>query len=190
MKRPSLCKKPAADAAVLKKPSSKEHRWVWGAVEVGQIDGVPKSHASSDERVHLSLLAERSVAPDQKPREEKSIAQAMHDAILAGSRLVSDEWRATPVAARRADLEMEGTVNHSKTFRDPDTGVHSNDIESEFGRFELWMRKKFAYNRMGNQATEEKKRSEFHRKLVESMFYTNVERSMSCIMEAVRRSTT
>ena len=180
-KKPAAMKKPAA---VMKKPSL-EKRWLWGAVDVGPRDGAPATHGHGNKRVHLSLLPQVADAPEHKPRGAASLAQKMHDAILSGTFVVSDEWAATAPAVQSCGLRLEGQVSHEHSFRDPESGIHSNDIESEFARFKLWMQTKFASYRIGNQSTEAAKRAHLARKLVEYVFYTNVGRTMSAVMEAL-----
>ena len=59
----------------------------------------------------------------------------MRKHLREGSLVVADEWLATPAAVQGAGSQMMGTVKHSQCWRNPRTGVHSNDIESEFARF-------------------------------------------------------
>ena len=112
----------------------------------------------------------------------------MQSAIRTGSWAISDEWAATPPAAAMSGLHMEGQVQHETTFRNADSGVHSNDIESEFSRLKRWMVAKFMYYRMSSQLTEEGKRAHLERKLSEYLFYTNVGRKMSDVMLAIRHA--
>ncbi len=44
-------------------------------------------------------------------------------------------------------LEHGDPVNHSKHWRDPDTGLRINDAESENSRLKRWCRKKYAHVR-------------------------------------------
>ena len=178
LKKPACCKRPAAN----------ENRWIWGAVEVGERGQTPKSHAQGDKRVYLSMLPHVATAPDQKPRGIRSLAAKMNDAIHDGSWLVSDEWPSTASASSSAGLDMLGQVSHVTTFREQDSGVHSNDIESDFARFKPWMRTKFASMRVGNQRTEDAKRAHLARKLVEYVFYTSVGSNMTDVMLAVQHS--
>ena len=112
----------------------------------------------------------------------------MQQAINAGTFLVSDKWPSTEPAAAKAGLSVVGQVNHNHTFRDADTGFHSNDIESEFGRFETWARKKFCYIRMCSKRTEQDKREHMSRQLAEYVYYTTVGRGMDDIMLAMTHS--
>ena len=79
---------------------------------------------------------------------------------------------------------MEGTVNHSQSWRNPETGVHSNDAESEFARFKLFVRVKYDYMRNSNASSEKLKGLAMERKLAEYVFYTHVGRSMKAVMSA------
>ena len=46
--------------------------------------------------------------------------------------MVTDCWKAYPGAARAAQVNHI-TVNHSKHFKDPETGAHSNNVEGIHG---------------------------------------------------------
>ena len=66
------------------------------------------------------------------------------------------------------------------------TGVHSNDIESEFARFKLFLRTKYARASATNHTDTAMKDLSMERKLAEYVFYTNVGRSMDKVMTALR----
>ena len=74
--------------------------------------------------------------------------------------------------------------SYSKGSRNPDTGVHSNDAESEFARFKLFVRVKYGYMRATNATDKVKKDRALELKLAEYVFYTNVGRDMQHIMAA------
>ena len=81
---------------------------------------------------------------------------------------------------------MKGTTNHSKNWRNPVTGTHSTDIESEFARFKLFLRVKYNWVRATNTQKAALKDWALECKLGEYVFYTNVGRSMEKIMGAFR----
>lgn len=183
--KPKPClKRPAC----MKRPSAAPQRWVWGAVEVGRRGDAPKSHRDGSKRIHMQLLPDQTSAPDGKPRGVMSLANAMMNGLHDGSLIIADEWAATPAAAASRGVEVEGRVCHADTFRDQETGIHTNDVESEFARFKLWCRTKFAYTRATAGPSEISKRENIKRKLVEYIFYTNVGRKMSDVMLAVRHA--
>ena len=88
----------------------------------------------------------------------------------------------------RAGSNLRGTVNHSKNWRNPETGYHSNDIESEFARFKLFLRTKYDWVRATNNKNPVLKDLALERKMAEYVFYTNVGRTMAHVMEAFRYS--
>ena len=49
----------------------------------------------------------------------------------------SDEWRAYHQVASLPSVASHGTVNHSVTFVNPTTGVHTHNIESYWERVKL-----------------------------------------------------
>ena len=80
---------------------------------------------------------------------------------------------------------MKGTVNHSDNWRDPITGVHSNDAESKFARFKLFVRVKYDYVLATNVKSKSGKDRALELKLGEYVFYTNVGRDMAHVMSAL-----
>ena len=63
-----------------------------------------------------------------KTRDEATIKQVLAEHVLPGSVILTDMWRAYKGAAKSLKLD-HGTVNHSKHFKDPETGVHTSHIE-------------------------------------------------------------
>lgn len=62
--------------------------------------------------------------------DQDTLLPIIKDWILPGTTIISDYWRAYNC------LEQEGyqhlRVNHSLTFKDPETGAHTNSIESSW----------------------------------------------------------
>ena len=200
-KRPAFKKPASKRSAVAKRPSGAtgkkkvrnprkdkraNSRWLWAAVECGEKRGIKKSHTDGTKRVAMALLPRKVDAPQGMPRGAVSLTQIMAKHIKPGSRLVADEWTATPKAARNNNLPMEGTVNHSNNWRNPSTGVHSNDAESEFARLKLFLKCKYSYVRSSNNKNALKKDRTLELNIAEYLFYTNVGRDMSSIMKALR----
>ena len=112
----------------------------------------------------------------------------MQQYLEKNSDVIADEWKATPGAVAGAGSNLRGTVNHSKNWRNPETGYHSNDIESEFARFKLFLRTKYDWVRATNNKNPVLKDLALERKMAEYVFYTNVGRTMAHVMEAFRYS--
>ena len=65
--------------------------------------------------------------------------------------LVHDSWKASSAAIANLGYKAAPPVNHSKGWRDPNAGFHSNDIESEFSGLKRMVRER--YGRLSFQAT-------------------------------------
>ena len=53
----------------------------------------------------------------------------------------SDEWAAYNNVARLSNVSTHKTVNHSLHFKDPHTGVHTNNIESYWSRIKTKLKR-------------------------------------------------
>ena len=69
------------------------------------------------------------ICPDNK-RDERTLLALLEKHVEPGTTIYSDLWR----AYRNIDQKgyFHGTVNHSYNFVDPDSGVHTNTIESNW----------------------------------------------------------
>ena len=166
----------------------RKSRWLWAAVECGSKSTGKKSHKLGNKRISMGLLPRAADAPDGKPRGTKSLTPVLRERVAKGSAIVADKWRATEAAAKKANLKVKGTVNHNKGFRNPVTGVHTNDVESEFARLKLFLRSKFGYVRSSNSTDVARKDEVLLLNVAECVFYTNVGRDMASIMSAFRHA--
>lgn len=67
-------------------------------------------------------------------RDSDTLVPIIHQIVLPGSIIHSDMWRAyTTLDANPARYQHE-SVNHSRYFVDPNTGVHTNNIEAYWSR--------------------------------------------------------
>lgn len=90
--------------------------WVLGGVE-----------RSPDRRSFVVPVPDRSAA---------TLLPILSQHIRSGSIVYSDLWRA--YSGIPAELGFEhATVNHSRNFRDPHTGVHTNSIEGTWNGLKL-----------------------------------------------------
>jgi len=74
---------------------------------------------------------------------------------------------------------MLGDVNHSTHWRNPETGIHSNDAESEWARLKLFLRAKYSYARgpgRGGPKAEGVQEENVELNVAEYLYYTNVGR--------------
>ena len=69
--------------------------------------------------------------PDNK-RGVAQLAPIIMNRMAPGGEIHTDCWRAYPECAARAECTHK-TVNHSEHFRDPDSGVHTNNVEGIHG---------------------------------------------------------
>ena len=166
----------------------RKSRWLWAAVECGSKSTGKKSHKLGNKRISMGLLPRAADAPDGKPRGTKSLTPVLRERVAKGSAIVADKWLATEAAAKKANLKVKGTVNHNKGFRNPVTGVHTNDVESEFARLKLFLRSKFGYVRSSNSTDVARKDEVLLLNVAEYVFYTNVGRDMASIMSAFRHA--
>ena len=107
--------------------------WLWAAVTVGKKNTL-YTHENGMKKFTFKLLPRKEAAIRGKPRGVGEIAAVLHERVAPGSFLLFDKWLATESAVRRLGYAHAPAVNHSKGWRDTNTGYHSNDIESENSR--------------------------------------------------------
>ena len=78
---------------------------------------------------------------------------------------------------------------HADNWRDPDSGYHTNDVESENHRMKMWLRQRYSKLRL-NRMSEEGNESELDSVCVYDVYeychYVNVGKSMEAVMQSVR----
>ena len=102
----------------------------------------------------------------------EEISDTLATRISKGSRLVFDKWLSTEAAAKRLGYLHAPGVNHSDHWRDPATGFHTNDVESENNRIKHWARVRY-----GKLALNDLDMHEY-------MYYVNTGASMEAVMKA------
>ena len=132
------------------------------------------THENGKKKFTFRFLPKAADAVRGRPRGLEEIADTMALRIHEGTKLVFDQWRSTKAAARKLGYEYVPPINHSLEFRDPETGFHSNDIESENSRLKLWSRKRYSKLML----TE----LDLH----EYAYYVNVGSTMEDVMAALR----
>ena len=119
---------------------------------------------------------------------QKALTEIFQERVRLGSKVVCDEWKATPVAVKSSGSDILGTVVRERTFRNPMTGYHSNDAESEVARLKFFLRSKYGRVRATNARSPTAKDAALQLNIAEYVFYTNVGRHMSDIMKAFRHT--
>ena len=90
------------------------------------------------------MLPKPTRASDGKPRGTEAIKEQLRTHVRKGSTLVADGWKPTEKGVKALGYRMAPPVKHKDHFRDPLTGYHTNDAESEINRVKAWTRKKYA----------------------------------------------
>ena len=75
-------------------------------------------------------------------RDAATLLPIIQQHVRQGTVIWSDEWRASSRVQNLTGVAQHQTVNHSITFCDPVTGVHTQNIES------YWNRVKTKFKRM------------------------------------------
>ena len=95
-----------------------EGSWILGMIEIGTTDNqIPEGNFRLE------------ICPDNK-RDSETLLPLIQKHIAVGTTIYSDCWKAY------GSLEELGykhfTVNHSEHYKNPETGVHTNNIESNW----------------------------------------------------------
>ena len=75
-------------------------------------------------------------------RNTETILPKLVQRLKPGGTLTTDCWKAYPACARAAGV-THLTVNHSEHFKDPETGVHTNNVEGIHGVIKKYARAQF-----------------------------------------------
>ena len=135
-KQPPMKKKPRA------KGPTPNCRWLWMAVTVGK-HRTKFTHENELKKVTFAILPRREEAPNRKPRGLRSMSKVIRSHIKRKTFLVFDGWKSSKAAVQKLGYRHAPPVNHSKGWRDRETGFHSNDVESENARLKLWLRARY-----------------------------------------------
>ena len=74
-------------------------------------------------------------------RQAATLLPIIQQHVSPGSIVHSDEWRSYRTVAALPNVASHGTVNHSITFVDPTTGVHTQHIESYWNRAKMKLKR-------------------------------------------------
>ena len=79
-------------------------------------------------------LGYMEVVPD---RTAQTLLPIIRNHVHQGTEIWSDQWRAYSQVSTISGVSSHQTVNHSLHFKDPQTGVHTNNIESYWNRVKI-----------------------------------------------------
>jgi hypothetical protein len=92
------------------------------------------THSNGLKRVTYRLLPCKADAMKNEPRGLLEIKDTLQSRIRPKSMLVYDGWTSTDAAVKRLGFKHAPPVVHELAYRDPETGFHTNDAESENNR--------------------------------------------------------
>ena len=98
--------------------------------------------------------------------------------------VVSDGWKSTAAAARNLGLKIK-ECQHSQNFRNKNTGFHSNVAGSEFARFKLWSRQKWARMRTVNSRDQSAQKAHMEGHVAKYILQTNCGNNMRLPLRTV-----
>ena len=99
------------------------------------------THDNGLKRVSFRILPKKDDAIRQCPRGLEEIKRTLQAHVAKGSYLVFDKWLSTKKAVELVGFHHAPPVNHSAGWRNPDTGHHTNDAESENARIKQYCRR-------------------------------------------------
>ena len=69
-------------------------------------------------------------------RNESTLFDIIKENVHEGSIIYTDQWKGYHNLSEKLDYQ-HGTVNHSKYFKDPETGIHTNTIEGNWNGIKI-----------------------------------------------------
>ena len=104
------------------------------------------------------------------------IRDTIQSRIVKKTTIVHDGWLPTESAVTELGYKHPPSVKHDKGYRDPKTGFHTNDAESENARVKGKNRVRYGKLQLNEQ------------ELAEYVFYVNLGKSMSKVLEGLALS--
>jgi hypothetical protein len=142
-RKPAARKRPAglknAKKHVLKRPAANSSdrrsngRWLWLGVLVGNKKNV-YTHSNQKKQVTFRMMPKKDDAKSHRPRGLLEMKDTLEMRLNRNAFLVYDGWKATDSAANQLGYRHANPVKHNVTYRDAETGFHTNDAESENNR--------------------------------------------------------
>ena len=169
--RPSAFEKPAGRVQGTSQDPFKDGRWLWAKVTVGKGD-VVYTYGNGRKRFTFCFLLPESCAVNGNPRGYEEIGGTSAMRLHSGTIILSDKWKTTRKAIRARGFDPPPGIDHGEGYRDRETGLHANVIESENARLKGWARHRYSRSQL----------SELD--LHEYAFYVNVGQSMSAVLSA------
>ena len=87
---------------------------------------------------HVPALGYMQIVPQ---RNAATLLPIIQQHIQAGSTVHSDEWAAYNHIQTLPNVTSHATVNHSLHFVDPNSGVHTQNVESYWNRVKIKLKK-------------------------------------------------
>ena len=175
----SVMKKPSSRLPPAKRPKIKNLKasglWLWLGVCVGEKKKV-FTHKNRLKKITYRLMPSARRAVKGKPRGFDEIQATVQSKVAKGSFLIFDGWLATEKAVKSLGYRYAPPVKHEKHFRDPNTGFHTNDAESENSRLKRWSRQRYGKLQLNEH------------ELDEYVFYVNVATSAHGVLHGLAMS--
>ena len=119
------------------------------------------------------MLPRKSEAISGKPRGLEEIRDTIQARIAKKTILVHDGWTSTNAAIEALGYKHPPSVIHEDGYRDPTTGFHTNDVESENARLKTKNRTRYGHLHLNEN------------ELAEYVYYVNLGSTISKVLQGL-----